>query len=148
MYTHDDNISWTKEYISNPTVPNVKKKRKEKKRKKEKRGIGIGRETENVEEVGRFRGCYLPYNAPHSPLVPNNSSPALPVLHSHPENRIISSLVRLYVFWDPCALRGWYQNWEAAGFGQGRRGVSQAFQTNTCFLFASSITKRRSRRGG
>lgn len=47
----------------------------------------------------------------------------------------------------PCALRSWHQHREAAGFGQGRRGVSQTFQTDMCFLFASSINKRRSRMG-
>ena len=99
--TNDDNILSTKDYISNPTVPNVKKKKERDRKKKKKRDREGDRK---YWELGRFRSCYLTYNAPHSPLVPSNSSPALLVLHSQPENRIISGFVRLYVFGRPLCL--------------------------------------------
>ena len=137
--TNDDNISWTKEYISNPTVPNVKKK--------EKRGRGIGRKTENVgkwEDLGVVIYLTMLPTHPWSPTT----------LHQPYLFYTVTLKIGPSVAWSgfmflggPCAFRSWHQHWRAAGFGQGRRGVSQTFQTNTCFLFASSIIKRRSRRG-
>lgn len=71
-----------------------KKDRREREREEWER---VGRETEKVEELGRFNSSDLIYNALLSPFTCNKSSPIIPVYTSTPRVGLSRGSARLHV---------------------------------------------------